>query len=80
MSNNNNNYDCDKFPVDVDSSLGARLNPVKKLSLNLAVTKKSPVKIKSSDGEEFSVDAELVDEMETIKTMTLFGNDDDLIN
>ena len=44
------------------------------------VTKKSPVKIKSSDGEEFSVDAELVDEMETIKTMTLFGNDDDLIN
>ena len=41
--------------------------------------KKSKVKVKSSDGEEFVVDEELVNEMETLKTMTTFGDDDEQV-
>ena len=41
--------------------------------------KRSFLKIKSSDGEEFVVDEELVIEMETLKTMTAFGEDDDQV-
>ena len=38
--------------------------------------KKSFVKIKSSDGEEFEVADDIVKEMETLKTMVTFGDEE----
>ena len=38
--------------------------------------KKSLLKIKSSDGEEFEIDDEIVQEMETLKSMTMLDDDD----
>ena len=35
--------------------------------------------VNTSDGEEFVVDEELVNEMETLKTMTMFGDEDDQV-
>ena len=39
--------------------------------------KKSSMKLKSSDGEEFVVDEEVMKEMETLKRMAKFCDDDD---
>ena len=39
--------------------------------------KKSSMRLKSSDGEEFVVDEEVMKEMETLKRMTKFGDNDD---
>ena len=39
--------------------------------------KKSSMKIKSSDGDEFVVDEEVMKEMETLKRMAKFCDDDD---
>ena len=38
---------------------------------------KSVLKIKSSDGDEFDVGDEVLKEMETLKSITTFGEDDD---
>ena len=40
-------------------------------------SKQSQVKIKSSDGDVFEVDHEVVNRMETLKTMTMFEEEDD---
>ena len=39
--------------------------------------KKSSMRLKSSDGEEFVVDEEVMKEMETLKRMTKLGDNDD---
>ena len=52
------------------------------INLDLAMSKRAKIshlKIKSSDGKEFIVDEELVNEMETLKEMTMFGDDDDQV-